>query len=390
MNKNAPEQLFPNYDGSNTVNLISSIQGFCGVEQTYKELDFLKSEELEKYDNVVLFLVDALGYNWLREFGSESFLYKNMLCDMTSVYPSTTATSVTTFVTGKTASEHAVMGWNMFIKKAGCIIQLLPWRNKILGTSLGDKLQLEQISADSNFYEGSNKEIFVVTHDKILNSKFNLHYNKGSKALSYSDLNSCFDSVYNAVTMNKKRKYIYAYWSYFDDYCHDFGIDSKEAINHFEDIDYQFEKLQENLKGTNTLIVVSADHGQINIPDENKIDLTFSHPELVDMLTIPMAGESRYQYCFVKDGLFDRFREYVETKLSDYVTIYSKDEIIESKLYGYGDNEQFKDRLGDFVLITKSNYAIFNTTLGEEMKKDRGFHGGVTDWETRVPVICIK
>lgn len=64
---------------------------------------------------------------------------------------------------------------------------------------------------------------------------------------------------------------------------------SVELAKHFEDIDAQFKKLYERIRGTNTAIVVTADHGQINIPEHKKISIGKTHPELAEMLALPLA-----------------------------------------------------------------------------------------------------
>lgn len=381
----------PNYDWKNTVNLISSIQWYCWVKQTYKELDLLKSEELNKYDNVVLFLVDWLGYNWLQKYAPGSFLSKNIVWDITSVFPSTTSTAVTTFSTWYTASEHAIMWRNMFVKEASSIIQILPWRNKILKNNLWDKLKIEDITVEWNFFEKSDKEIFIVTSELFKEkSNYNNFYNKNSKVLYYNTLNSFFDETCNAVTMNKKKKYIYSYWWDFDWYCHDFWIDSKEAIDHFVDLDYQFQKLYKKLEWTNTLLIVTADHWQINTEESKKLDLLKLFPELDDMLVVPMAWEERFQYCYIKDWYKDKFKNYIKSNLSEYIEIFSRDEVLEMKLFWYWNNNKFLERIWDFLLIAKDNYTLFYNTLWEKLKEDIWFHWWLNDWEIKVPVICIR
>jgi hypothetical protein len=48
------------YNGNNISNLINSIKNYCFCETNAPDLINLKSDELKKYDNVVLFLIDGL------------------------------------------------------------------------------------------------------------------------------------------------------------------------------------------------------------------------------------------------------------------------------------------------------------------------------------------
>jgi hypothetical protein len=63
------------------------------------------------------------------------------------------------------------------------------------------------------------------------------------------------------------------------------------------------------------------------------------------------------------------------------------DEVIESKLFGDGiENEIFRDALGDFLAIAKSNKTLMY--IGSEPLVSQ--HAGYTDDEIYVPLIVIK
>ena len=55
---------------------------------------------------------------------------------MTSVFPSTTATAVTTFLTGLAPVEHAVTGWFTWLRELDSVIAPLPFTTRAGGTDL--------------------------------------------------------------------------------------------------------------------------------------------------------------------------------------------------------------------------------------------------------------
>lgn len=345
----------PNYNWNNTVNLISSIMSYCWLESDYKELELLKSKELQKYDNVILFLVDALWYKWIEKYWKESFLYSKLIWNITSVLPSTTSTAITTFATWYTASEHSITWWNMFLKEAWWVAQILPWQYKISWVSLWNKIKMEDLVEKENFYGKSNKDIFVVTNNDYINSEYNKFYNKNSKVLNYNDLPSCFSQLKNAINYNNKQKYIYTYWSKFDSISHDYWVDSLELKNHFDDLDYHFSELEKNLKKSNSLLIVTADHWQINC--QNNINLK-DYPEIYEMLTLPLSWERRMQICFVKSWLSEKFYNQVKEKLNFCLDIFSKKYVLEIGLFWNSKNKRFSDRIWDFILFPKQWYVI--------------------------------
>ena len=81
--------VFPDYEKS-IVNLMSSITKNYGKKHSYKQLDSLKAKDLKKYKNIVLIVIDGLGYNFLKK-QKDSFLNKNIKDKISSTFLSTTA-----------------------------------------------------------------------------------------------------------------------------------------------------------------------------------------------------------------------------------------------------------------------------------------------------------
>src|ERR671925_563676 len=48
---------------------------------------------------------------------------------LTSVFPSTTASAITTSYTGRTPLEHGLTGWFTYFGEAGCVSAALPLRS---------------------------------------------------------------------------------------------------------------------------------------------------------------------------------------------------------------------------------------------------------------------
>lgn len=368
------------YNWNNIVNLINSIKWFCSIEVSYPELDLLKTKDLEKYDNVLFFLVDWLGYNWITSYWKNSFLHSKLKWQINSVFPSTTSSSVTTINTWYSPSEHGVTAWNLYSKEAWGIIKILPWQHKFSNALLGDNINYENILSKNSFFPSSKKDVFIVTSEVFKNSKYNEFYNKNVKVLWYKDLWECFSQTINIITSSKKQKYIYTYWPDFDTNCHDYWIDSIEAKNHFEDLDNYFESLEKITKENNTLVIVTADHGQLNC--DKIIDIR-KYKDLEEMLLLPLAWEPRCQYCFVKKWFEEKFYYEIKKYFKDSLDIYSKKEILDSKIYWFWNDKKFLYRIWDFVILPKEWYILTDWSDNIHI----WMHGWITDWETKIPLI---
>ena len=101
----------PDYHGGSLVNLIASLTAACGAQPRHQTLSLLPPERIRTASNIVFVLVDGLGYNFLRDVGRGGALVEHMAGSITSVFPSTTATAITSTFTGWTPQEHAMTGW---------------------------------------------------------------------------------------------------------------------------------------------------------------------------------------------------------------------------------------------------------------------------------------
>src|SRR3989344_4941128 len=99
----------PNYKNGSVVNLMSSIGRAFGWKSEYGELKNLTSKEIKKYKNVVLIIVDGLGYEYLMK-QERSFLKENLRGKMTSVFLPTTTSALTSILTGVAPQQHAFTG----------------------------------------------------------------------------------------------------------------------------------------------------------------------------------------------------------------------------------------------------------------------------------------
>ena len=120
----------PDYHGGSIVNLMRSIEAGldarpCAAASAYPELRDLPAGAIAGARNVMLLLIDGLGYDYLTRVGIGSSLAKNLKARITSVFPSTTATAVSAFLTGVGPQQHALSGWNTWLRELGCLATVL-------------------------------------------------------------------------------------------------------------------------------------------------------------------------------------------------------------------------------------------------------------------------
>jgi predicted AlkP superfamily pyrophosphatase or phosphodiesterase len=368
---------------------MSSIRNALGGKSIYKPLKGFNSSKFNG-KNIVLIVIDGLGYNYLTKYGKNSFLYKSLKGKITSVFPATTASAMTSFSTGVAPQQHGLTGWFMYLKEIGAVSVILKFTTRAGGLDLNKKIKYEDIYNQKSFFEGLKVSSFSIKRKELIDSDYSRATDRGAKQLSCTNINSLFDQIKNSLTDNSEQKFIFAYWDEFDWLSHKNGTNGKAVKNHFNALDGKVKSLAKFLNNRNTVVIISADHGLVNASGKRIIRLK-DHPQLVKTLAMPLCGDGRLAYCYVKPGEARQFESYVKTKLKKVCEMRRSNELIKDNYYGlFTPNNKLKDRIGDYVLIMKDNYAIKDLVLGETRNEWIGHHGGMSEDEMFVPLVIIE
>jgi predicted AlkP superfamily pyrophosphatase or phosphodiesterase len=351
----------------------------------------LDIKALRKAKNIILLVIDGLGYEYLQKHGADTMLIEHLHGKITSVFPSTTATGITTIVTGTAPQQHAITGWFMFIKELGLVARILPFNPRYGGPALGQTMiDPHSIFDQSPLSARLEDEIYYLIPSNLFGSDYTMATSTGAERLSYSSLEDCLGKIKDTVHTGGEKKYIYAYWAELDSLCHEYGTESQEALTHLRELDYSIALFLHALKGSRSMVLITSDHGLIDTGPADRVNLK-DHPALVETLTLPLCGEPRVAYCYVHPVRVSKFREYVKRKLRDHCTLYDSRDLIRRNFYGlYKQHEKLQDRIGDYVLIMKKNFVIKDFVLGEAEHFLNANHGGVSAQEMYVPLITVS
>ena len=233
------EQMYlPNYKNGSVVNLMSSISKSLGDEPQYEPLQTLTSAELSASRNIVLLVIDGLGYEYLMKHGQDSILHEHLRGKMTSVFPSTTAACVTTFATGVAPQQHAVTGWFVHLKELGTVSAILRFKPRNGGASFSRaKVKPEKIFNQKLLSTKIRAKSYTIMPKKLVKSDYNRATAGKTKLIPYRNLKGFFKTIRKVIRSNNKQKYIYAYWPEFDTLSHKHGNNSQQVAAHFKELD---------------------------------------------------------------------------------------------------------------------------------------------------------
>jgi hypothetical protein len=383
------ENARPDYASGNICNLMNSLVTAMGGSGAGTVLSALAPDTISRYRNVLLLIVDGMGHEFVKRFPG-SYIASHINTPLTTVFPTTTATAISTYMSGLPPQQHGMTGWFTYLRALGSVAAVLPFRPRHGGRSFADSgIDINEIFTWQSVFDRIKRPGFALLPDYIVDSAYSRKGCGSARRVGYESLNGLFDSVGKVVKGGSGEKYIYAYWPGLDAMAHEFGIESEQVAGHFREIDRGVERMAGSLGGTDTLMLVCADHGLIDTTPERTIRLE-RHPVLARSLLLPLCGEPRVAYCYVAPGHEQLFVSYVENELNEQFYCVPSDALVDGGFFGPGPpHEDLKRRVGDYTLIARENYIIKDSVAGESEFQQIGVHGGLSDEERFVPLLIL-
>ena len=377
----------PDYNHS-ILNTITSILKYYNIETNHNSLGILDNRlNSKKYRNIVFIILDGLGEHILKNISPNGFFSHNEIDCVTSVFPSTTAAALTTYYSGKPPYETGWIAWSQYFKEYGRSIDMLSHNESYTGEPIKDPV-LDVFKTIVNYepvFERIEKASPNVKAYEIMPSYAE---RKSKRTLTADTVDELIDNI-ELLCENPNDKFIMAYCDNPDGILHKFGTDSLEAKDFVLNIETLLQQMCDNLSD-DTLVIISADHGHLNIENPHSI---LDFPELLECLYMPVSLESRTITFWVKDDMKQTFEKRFNELLKDEFMLLTKDEFVNKKhLLGYGTiHPKVNEFLGDYIAISISN-SILNIanylTEGKKIKKSS--HCGLTKEEMEVPLIVIE
>lgn len=353
-------------------NLACSIRKYFELDFKHNTLSYVdKLLEEKQPKNVVIILFDGMGSRILdRTLDKNDFFMRNIQKEITTVFPATTTAATYSIMNGLNPIEHGYLGWYSYVKPINEVIMLFTGINKAT----------QELSVK---YPEARQKYFV---NKTITDEINEKGKYKSRILfpfgedKYSNLDDMLAIIEKECNCDGK-KYIYAYDNEPDHTMHKFGPDSNQVKELIKTRNKKIEDLCNKLE--ETIVFVIADHGHV------KVDNLFlkDYPEIIDMLERTTSIEQRAVSFKIKDGMHQKFEKRFKELFGKYFNLYTKAEIIESNLFGDGEeNPLFRSALGDYIAIAENSNKTLLTDGDEELFSQ---HAGYTDDEIFIPLIII-
>lgn len=378
------EFCLPDYGGGSLVNLMASVREALGGGAGGIPLALLPPQDLPATHHVVLLVVDGLGHDFL--LAHPGRLSAHLRGALTSVFPSTTAAAIPTFLTGLAPQRHGLTGWHMYFPELGAVIAPLPFRTRVGKQPLTQAgVTVEGLFGLTPLANHLPLPCHVVSPRHIVDSEFNRALSGRATRHGYGSVEEMFATLARILESADSRCYVHAYWPELDTLAHLHGVTSPQVSAAFAALDTAFGNFLDRLPGVPVQVIVTADHGFMDVT--HTIDLG-DHPALRDCLRLPLCGEPRAAFAYVRAGRERAFEEHVRTALADRVDLIASREALAAGWFGRGTpHPALEDRIGDYLLLPRAGVIIRDWVMGEERYVHLGVHGGLSAREMRVPLV---
>ena len=177
-------------------------------------------------------------------------------------------------------------------------------------------------------------------------------------------------------------RFVYAYYPGVDNVAHEFGLHNGFYERELEFADRLVGDLLTSLP-RDTVLVVTADHGQIHLERDDWIDLGSLRP-MVDV----MAGDGRFRYLYARQGRGQGARGRGDRSARRRTPGCARArEVLDDGWIGTGATGTIPGRLGDVVLASRDASAFVDPALPVEVRLRSG-HGSLTADEMYVPLVA--
>lgn len=367
----------------------------------------------QRYKKVILCFVDAFGWRFFERYSEQypflkRFLAEGVVSKLTTQFPSTTAVHTTTIHTGLPVGQSGVFEWFYYEPLLDRVIAPLLFsfagdkeRNTLQSTGIAP----EALFPQQTFYRklsAKGVKSYIFQHRDYTPSPFSDVVFAGARTVRYKTLSEAMINLTNAVENRKDRAYYFFYFDAIDSLGHVYGPGSRQfeaEIDTFMTVleKFLYGRLSSLRKLKETLLLITADHGQIEVSPDNTLYLNQMTPSIEPFIKrnrngdlIVPAGSSRDMCLYIQDDCLDEAHALLTEQLNGRAGVYRVQRLIDEGYFGSEPpSPTFLSRVGNLIILPYDSTSVWWYEQGRFQQRFWGNHGGLTPAEMETILLAL-
>jgi len=354
-----------------------------------------------RWTKVVLVVADGFGWSVAERHADHPFLRRvaaeGRLSQLTSQFPSTTSAHMTTLHTGVPVGESGIYEWFQYEPALDRMIAPLLYSyagDDRRETLRGSGLDPAALYPRETIYErlaAAGVASHAVQHAAIADTTFSRAMLRGAAVRPFTA-----DDGWVAETAAAGPGYTVAYVDDVDAVGHEHGPDSGAHAAAATGVLDGLATLADLLAaGGETLLLVTADHGQVRVHPATTVYVNERLPELArhlrggdDGRPLAPAGSARDLFLHVLPGHLDDVQWLLEDLLGETAEVRPTHELMDEGVFGAA-GPRLRERIGEVVVLPKAGESVWWREPGRFDMRFRGHHGGLSADEMLIPLAAL-
>ena len=362
-----------------------------------------------RYETVVLFFVDGFGWRYFERIAERYpalryFLDEGVVSKLTSMFPSTTAAHVTCIHTGLPPGQSGVYEWFQYQPEVDRIIAPLLFsyagdkaRDRLVGSSLKPEDVFPLPTIYSSLSQAGVKSYLFHNRDIAKGAPMRL-LGAGTQSLTYRTLPELLTTLRHVLERREGPTYCMAYYEPIDGIGHDRGPGSDYVEAELDQFLTMLDRLFVScLRGSRILLIVTADHGMVEINPNTTDYLNQTLPNFSDYIItnrkgelLTPAGSPRDFFLHVKPERLSELRDRLVEHLQDRALVVETSALAAEGFFGPSLSERFLARVGNLVVLPFASQSVYYYERDRFENRYWGHHGGLTREEMEIPLMMAE
>ncbi|HEY1737646.1 MAG TPA: alkaline phosphatase family protein [Acidimicrobiia bacterium] len=326
--------------------------------------------------SVVLLAVDGLGASALeRHAACLPTIVAMDRAVITSVLPATTAAALTSLTTAAPPTRHGLVGYRVLVGEH--VLNALRWQVEGARNNnrAPDVHEVQRVDA----FRG--RPVPVVTKSEFRKTGFTVAHLGAGPFHGWRTVSALVEHCRRLVAAGERL--VYAYYPGVDEVAHEYGLHDGFYEAELRATDGIVAQLLDGLP-EECALVVTADHGQVDIAEEAWVD---THA-LAPLLHL-QSGDARFRHLHAKPGAANELAQECERAFGHLAWVRTRRRLIDEEWLGARPVPAVGGRIGDVVLMPFEPVGFIDPALPRE-RGLRSAHGAPTADEMLVPLLAAR